>query len=61
MKKRTMIKTGLAGIGAAIVLALPVMAGAESSFGPGASDKGPQDAGARCHPPGQTTDRAECK
>jgi hypothetical protein len=29
-------------------------------FGPGNSSKGPQDAGARCHPPGQTADRPEC-
>jgi hypothetical protein len=34
---------------------------ADPDFGPGNSSKGPQDAGARCHPPGQTTDRAECK
>jgi hypothetical protein len=30
-------------------------------FGPGNSQKGPQDPGAKCHPPGQTADRAECK
>jgi hypothetical protein len=34
---------------------------ADPDFGPGNSNKGPQDQGARCHPPGQTTDRAECK
>jgi hypothetical protein len=34
---------------------------ADPDFGPGNSSKGPQDAGARCHPPGQTTDRPECK
>jgi hypothetical protein len=39
--------------------AAPAMA--DPDFGPGNSSKGPQDSGARCHPPGQTTDRAECK
>jgi hypothetical protein len=34
---------------------------ADPDFGPGNSSKGPQDAGARCHPPGQTADRPECK
>ncbi len=34
---------------------------ADPDFGPGNSNKGPQDAGARCHPPGQTSDRAECR
>jgi hypothetical protein len=34
---------------------------ADPDFGPGNSSKGPHDPGARCHPPGQTTDRAECK
>ena len=34
---------------------------AAPDFGPGNSQKGPQDAGARCHPPGQTADRPECK
>jgi hypothetical protein len=34
---------------------------ADPDFGPGNSSKGPQDAGAKCHPPGQTGDRAECK
>jgi hypothetical protein len=29
-------------------------------FGPGNSNKGPQDPGAICHPPGQTSDRAAC-
>ena len=34
---------------------------ADPDFGPGASSKGPHDPGARCHPPGQTKDRPECK
>ena len=31
------------------------------SFGPGNSDKGPKDPGAKCHPPGQTTTEPGCK
>jgi hypothetical protein len=30
-------------------------------FGPGSSSKGPHDAGAKCHPPGQTVDEPGCK
>ena len=33
---------------------------ADPDFGPGNSEKGPKDPGARCHPPGQTKDRPEC-
>ena len=32
----------------------PAGALADPDFGPGNSNKGPQDAGAICHPPGQT-------
>ena len=34
---------------------------ADPDFGPGNSNKGPQDAGAICHPPGQTADFPACK
>jgi len=52
----------VAGVLAAAALSIPVApAFGDPDFGPGNSSKGPQDAGARCHPPGQTTDRAECK
>jgi hypothetical protein len=30
-------------------------------FGPGNSNKGPNDPGAKCHPPGQTNDAPGCK
>lgn len=30
-------------------------------FGAGNSSSGPHDANAKCHPPGQTTDLAQCK
>ena len=42
-------------------LAIPATALADPDFGPGNSSKGPHDPGARCHPPGQTDDRPECK
>jgi hypothetical protein len=40
-------------------LAIPASAVA-GSFGPGNSNKGPHDAGAICHPPGQTADFPAC-
>jgi len=46
-------------VAAISISAAPAVAAPD--FGPGNSSKGPQDSGARCHPPGQTTDRAECK
>jgi hypothetical protein len=48
-------------IAAALTVGGGGVAFADPDFGPGNSDKGPQDSGARCHPPGQTGDRAECK
>jgi hypothetical protein len=41
-------------------LAIPATA-MGGGFGPGNSDKGPHDAGAKCHPPGQTVDEPGCK
>ena len=34
---------------------------ADPDFGPGNSQKGPNDGGAKCHPPGQTTNEPGCK
>lgn len=49
---------GLSGLGA-------VSAFADPSFGPGAGNGNgnnePHDQGAKCHPPGQASDRPECK
>jgi len=45
-------------VGALAITASPAFAG---SFGPGSSDKGPHDPGAKCHPPGQTVDTPGCK
>lgn len=39
--------------------AAPAMA--DPDFGPGNSSKGPNDGGAKCHPPGQTVDEPGCK
>jgi hypothetical protein len=36
-------------------------AGADPDFGPGNSSKGPNDGGAKCHPPGQTVFEPGCK
>jgi hypothetical protein len=58
MKRRKITAVLLAS---AFALSATAPAFAVPDFGPGSSQKGPQDAGARCHPPGQTTDRAECK
>jgi hypothetical protein len=41
------------------VAAAPAVAAPD--FGPGNSSKGPHDAGAKCHPPGQTVDEPGCK
>ena len=34
---------------------------AAPDFGPGNSSKGPNDGGAKCHPPGQTVNTPGCK
>lgn len=55
------VKALLAAAATVGVLAVPAAAFADPDFGPGNSNKGPHDPGARCHPPGQTSDRPECK
>jgi hypothetical protein len=50
-----------AAVTMALTMSLSGVAFADPDFGPGNSQKGPNDPGAKCHPPGQTTDRAECK
>lgn len=49
-----------------IMLASPALAVADPAFGPGNQgggngNSGPQDNGAKCHPPGQTVDEPGCK
>jgi hypothetical protein len=51
----------LAGVLAAAALALTATPAFAGSFGPGNSDKGPKDPGAKCHPPGQTVNEPGCK
>lgn len=34
---------------------------ADPDFGPGNSTKGPNDGGAKCHPPGKTVEEPGCK
>lgn len=51
----------LAGILAAAALSITAAPAFAGSFGPGNSDKGAHDAGAICHPPGQTADSPPCK
>lgn len=49
-----------AGAAALLVLGGSGIAMADPDFGPGSSAKGPQDAGAICHPPGQTAEFPAC-
>ena len=52
---------------ATVMIAVGLLAGgagtafADPDFGPGNSNKGPHDAGAICHPPGQTSEFPACK
>jgi len=57
MKKR--IAVALTTLG--VLGALAPAALADPSFGPGSSGGGPNDANAKCHPPGQTTTTPGCK
>jgi hypothetical protein len=45
----------------AMLALTPAAALADPDFGPGNSSMGPNDAGAKCHPPGQTVDTPGCK
>jgi hypothetical protein len=55
MKKR------IAALAAVLALGLSGVAAAAPDFGPGNSSKGPNDGGAKCHPPGQTVNEPGCK
>jgi hypothetical protein len=48
-------------LAAALTLGTIGVAGADPDFGPGNSSKGPNDGGAKCHPPGQTVTEPGCK
>jgi hypothetical protein len=51
----------IAALTAAFALGLSGVAAAAPDFGPGNSSKGPNDGGAKCHPPGQTVNEPGCK
>ena len=57
MTKRRKLLAGVLSV-AALSISAPAVAG---NFGPGNSDKGPHDPGAKCHPPGQTVGTPGCK
>jgi hypothetical protein len=56
-----MRRKALASILAVAALAITAAPAFAGDFGPGNSNKGPHDAGAKCHPPGQTVDEPGCK
>ena len=58
MKRKRLIG-GLAAL--ALLVGGTVPALADPDFGPGNSKKGPNDPGAKCHPPGQTVFEPGCK
>jgi hypothetical protein len=58
MKRKLLV--GLTALALCAGGAAPALAGSPD-FGPGNSSKGPHDAGAKCHPPGQTVDEPGCK
>jgi hypothetical protein len=51
----------LAVVAALTLLLTAGAAGADPDFGPGNSSEGPNDGGAKCHPPGQTVEEPGCK
>ena len=57
MRKRIAVAFATLGV----LGALAPAALADPDFGPGNSSKGPHDAGAKCHPPGQTVAEPGCK
>jgi len=57
MKKRAAILFATLGV----LGALAPAALAAPDFGPGNSSAGPNDANAKCHPPGQTVNEPGCK
>ena len=57
--KRKRLVGGLAALALFVGAAAPAFANPD--FGPGNSQKGPNDPGAKCHPPGQTVNEPGCK
>ena len=59
MKRRKVTAVVLASMFALSAAAPAALA--DPDFGPGNSSKGPNDGGAKCHPPGQTVTEPGCK
>jgi hypothetical protein len=59
MRMKRMVAATL--LASAMVMGPATVALADPHFGPGNSQKGPHDPGAKCHPPGQTVDEPGCK
>ena len=60
MHRKKITAAALAAAFAVSALGAPA-ALADPDFGPGNSSKGPNDGGAKCHPPGQTVNEPGCK
>jgi len=58
MIRKTLAAAAIIG---GVLAAAAGVAVADPDFGPGNSSKGPQDPGALCHPPGQTSLFPACK
>ena len=59
MRKR--ITLLIAALTMALTMSFSGAAFADPDFGPGNSSKGPNDGGAKCHPPGKTVNTPGCK
>lgn len=57
--RRRKLFAAILSVGALAIPAAPAVA--DPDFGPGNSSKGPNDPGAKCHPPGQTVFEPGCK
>jgi hypothetical protein len=57
--RRRKLFAAILSVGALAIPAAPAVA--DPDFGPGSSQKGPHDGGAKCHPPGQTVFEPGCK
>ena len=63
MSRTRRVMAGALSVLALSIVAVPV-ASADPAFGPGHKGGGEGNSGplgAKCHPPGQTNDRSECK
>ena len=54
-------KVALSLLAGVMALATAGPAFGDPNFGPGNSNKGPKDPGAKCHPPGKTVGTPGCK